>query len=132
MSQPIPTVYYIDDNDDNRTILRLHCKVLGVMLTTFPSGAAFFQWVQHQSSIPQTDLIFDDGYHILQQIRAHPHVRQARVIATTADDSQFTVCQAAGFDGFIPKPWHPHTIRDQLRAILAGEDRWICDREDHA
>jgi two-component system cell cycle response regulator DivK len=68
----------------------------------------------------------EDGYAILEQIRAAPQLQKTRVAAFTAnvmvDDVQRT--RAAGFDGFIGKPISHHRFPGQIARILAGESVW--------
>jgi two-component system cell cycle response regulator DivK len=68
----------------------------------------------------------EDGYAILEQIRAAPELQATRVAAFTANVMVDDVerARAAGFDGFIGKPIHHHRFPSQVARILAGEDVW--------
>jgi two-component system cell cycle response regulator DivK len=68
----------------------------------------------------------EDGYAILEQIRAAPELQATRVAAFTANVMVDDVerARAASFDGFIGKPIHHHRFPSQVARILAGEDVW--------
>jgi len=63
-----------------------------------------------------------DGLTGLQQLRSDPQTRAAKVIAVTAmamkgDREQFL---AAGFDGYVSKPFRVVTLLDAIRAALSA------------
>jgi len=63
-----------------------------------------------------------DGLTGLQQLRSDPRTRAAKVIAVTAmamkgDREQFL---AAGFDGYVSKPFRVVTLLDAIRAALSA------------
>ncbi len=68
----------------------------------------------------------EDGYALMQRIRAHPRLRQAAVVAVTASVMPQDVARAreAGFDGFIGKPIDADRFPDQIRRVLGGEAVW--------
>ena len=68
----------------------------------------------------------ETGYGLIKRIRAHPKVKDSKVVALTAsvmyDDIKRV--QEAGFDSFIGKPVRPGRFGDQVRQILTGEALW--------
>ena len=63
-----------------------------------------------------------DGLTGLQQLRSDPQTRAAKVIAVTAmamkgDREQFL---AAGFDGYVSKPFRVVALLDAIRAALSA------------
>jgi two-component system cell cycle response regulator DivK len=63
-----------------------------------------------------------DGLTALQQLRSDPQTRAAKVIAVTAmamkgDREQFL---AAGFDGYVSKPFRVVALLDAIRAALSA------------
>jgi two-component system cell cycle response regulator DivK len=68
----------------------------------------------------------EDGYVILEQIRAAPELQATRVVAFTANVMADDVerARAAGFDGFIGKPINHHRFPGQIARLLEGEEVW--------
>lgn len=83
--------------------------------------------------LPKVDLFLVDiympgetGFDLLKRIRAHPGLKNSKVVALTASVmfADIRRIKAAGFDSFIGKPTRPGRFPDQIRAILAGEELW--------
>jgi two-component system cell cycle response regulator DivK len=83
--------------------------------------------------LPQVDLFLVDiympgetGFDLLKLIRAHPRLKDSKVVALTASVmfADIRRIKTAGFDSFIGKPTRPGRFPDQIRAILAGEELW--------
>ncbi len=83
--------------------------------------------------LPQVDLFLVDiympgetGFDLLKLIRAHPRLKDSKVVALTASVmfADIRRIKASGFDSFIGKPTRPGRFPDQIRAILAGEELW--------
>ena len=83
--------------------------------------------------LPRIDLFLVDlympgetGYDLAAKIRAHPKVKDSKIVALTAsvmyDDIRRV--KRAGFDSFIGKPVRPKRFGDQVRQVLAGEVLW--------
>jgi two-component system, cell cycle response regulator DivK len=68
----------------------------------------------------------EDGYEVLQRIREMPGLRNATVVAVTANvmPQDVAKARAAGFDSFIGKPLNRRHFPDQIRRILNGEAVW--------
>jgi two-component system cell cycle response regulator DivK len=68
----------------------------------------------------------DDGYAILAQIRATPHLQDTRVVALTANimPDDLARARAAGFDGLIGKPIVRRRFAQQVTDALAGRGVW--------
>ena len=84
-------------------------------------------------TLPKVDLFLVDiympsetGFDLLKRIRAHPQLKDSKVVALTASVmfADIRRIRAAGFDSFIGKPTRPGRFPDQIRAILAGEELW--------
>jgi two-component system cell cycle response regulator DivK len=84
-------------------------------------------------TLPKVDLFLVDiympgetGYGLIKRIRAHPDVKDSKVVALTAsvmyDDIRRV--KEADFDSFIGKPVRPGRFGDQVRQIMAGEALW--------
>lgn len=83
--------------------------------------------------LPRVDLFLVDlympgetGYDLAAKIRAHPKVKDSKIVALTAsvmyDDIRRV--KRAGFDSFIGKPVRPTRFGDQVRQVLAGDVLW--------
>lgn len=68
-----------------------------------------------------------DGYDVLAELRGHAEFAHIPVVALTADVVQVNRAQAAGFDGFIPKPIDGVNFPRWIRRLLTGESVWITD-----
>lgn len=68
----------------------------------------------------------EDGYTILERIRALPDLRDTRVVALTANVMPHDVARAraAGFDGLIGKPISRRRFAEQVGRALAGGEIW--------
>jgi two-component system, cell cycle response regulator DivK len=84
-------------------------------------------------ALPQIDLILldiglpgEDGFAVLNRLRAHPQSARAHIAAVTANIMHQTRLRAkdAGFDSFISKPIRPDKICDQIRGMLSGQTYW--------
>ena len=94
------------------------------------TGAKLIQLIE---ALPQVDLIMldiglpgEDGFSVLQRLRAHPQSARAHIAAVTANIMHQTRLRAkdAGFDSFISKPIRPDKICDQIRSMLSGHAFW--------
>lgn len=124
-------IIVIEDNADNLLVATDMLRMIGVKYIN--SRASGLQGIKLAESMPQVDLIlldiqlpYEDGYAVLQKIRAHPKLAQTKVIAVTANvlpqDEQ--KARESGFDGFIGKPLDFERFPQQIVAILAGETVW--------
>lgn len=104
---------------------------------------AGFKNVYHRSSglklmplieaLPRVDLVLldiglpgENGFTIIERLRAHPKTATTHIAAVTANIMHETRLRAkdAGFNSFISKPIRPDKITDQVRAMLAGRSFW--------
>ncbi|NJL32580.1 MAG: response regulator [Chloroflexaceae bacterium] len=124
-------VLVIEDNVDNLIVTTDLLRLVGIKYVN--SRASGGQGLKLAETLPRVDLIlldiqlpYEDGYMVLKKIRAHPKLRQTKVLAVTANvmPQDERKAQEAGFDGFIGKPLHPIQFPEQIRAVLAGEAVW--------
>ena len=104
---------------------------------------AGFKHVYHRSSgtklislveaLPRVDLVLldiglpgENGFVVIERLRAHPKTASAHIAAVTANIMHETRLRAkdAGFNSFISKPIRPDKITDQVRAMLDGRSFW--------
>jgi two-component system, cell cycle response regulator DivK len=64
-----------------------------------------------------------DSYVMLAKIRAVRRLKDAIIVAVTADASEEQVAKAraAGFDAFLAKPLDPDRFPGQIRRVFKGE-----------
>ncbi|MCB8943781.1 MAG: response regulator [Ardenticatenaceae bacterium] len=83
--------------------------------------------------LPQVDIFLADinmpgesGYDLLQLVRQHEKLKQAKVVAVTAGtlDEDVRKVRELGFDGFIGKPIKPASFAQQVQDILDGKSVW--------
>ena len=117
------TILYIEDNNDNRTLVRRVLQIEGYRVMEAESGFKAFEILR--SEIP--DLVLMDinlpdmdGYEITTRLKQMPALAKVPVIAMTANvmkgDREKTL--AAGCDGYISKPIDIDTLPGQIARFL--------------
>jgi two-component system cell cycle response regulator DivK len=127
-------VLLVEDNPDNLFIALelLRTKLRVKACYGKASGQQLFALLETLPGTPIDLILLDiqlpreDGYALLQRIRATPQIAQTLVVALTANVMADDVARAraAGFDGFIGKPISAQRFPQQIARILAGEDVW--------
>lgn len=128
------SVIIIEDNADNLFIVAdMLREDIGVKYCNArASGRQLFKLLESMPTLP-VDLIlldiqipYEDGYTVLEQIRALPRLQCTKVVAVTANVLPQDVQRAreAGFDGFIGKPLDADRFPDQIRRVLRGDSVW--------
>jgi two-component system cell cycle response regulator DivK len=125
------TILVVEDNFQNFVLITRLLAYLGVKKCEWK--ASCWQVLEFAESLPNIDLILmdiflpeEDGYQILERLRAHLRFKDTLIVAVTADASMDNMERAreAGFDGFIGKPLNPDRFPNQVRGILRGEAIW--------
>jgi len=117
------TILYIEDNIDNRTLVRRVLQIEGYRVMEAESGFRAFEILR--SEVP--DLVLMDinlpdmdGYEITTRLKQMPALARVPVIAMTANvmkgDREKTL--AAGCDGYISKPIDIDTLPGQIARFL--------------
>ena len=117
------TILYIEDNIDNRTLVRRVLQIEGYRVMEAESGFKAFELLR--SEVP--DLVLMDinlpdmdGYEITTRLKQMPSLARVPVIAMTANvmkgDREKTL--AAGCDGYISKPIDIDTLPGQIARFL--------------
>lgn len=124
----------IEDNASNRDLFEdlLTSQIQVAAFHAYPSGTLFFRWIDALSDRPPDVILLDiqmpreDGFAILQQIRARPSISSTRVVAVTANvlSAHLDRIRAAGFDGCLAKPIRVAAFESQLQHILDGGLVW--------
>ena len=129
MSEKIPTILYVEDNPDNRLLIRRILMAEGFNLVEAENASKALEMVE--SLIP--DLILMDinlpemdGYSLTAQMRSKPHLGNVPIIALTANvmrgDRERTL--EAGCDGYIQKPIDVDQLPKQINRYLKRGESW--------
>lgn len=121
-----PRILYIEDNADNRMLVKRVLEAEGYSIVSAPDAHAGLRLALDE----QPDLILMDinlpevdGYTITARIKSTPGLEQIKVIALTANvmkgDREKTL--AAGCDGYIQKPIDVDAFPRQIASFLAPE-----------
>ncbi len=122
----------VDDNSMNRIMLSRYTTRLGYHSTLVENGRLALDKLQNESF----DLILldvqmpeMDGYQVLEQLKAHPRLREIPVIMISAiDELESTVrCIELGAQDYLPKPFSPVLLRARIAACL--ERKQLRDQE---
>ncbi|GAB4532550.1 MAG: response regulator [Anaerolineae bacterium] len=117
------TILYVEDNFDNRMLVRRVLEAEGYRVIEAENGNQGIEKLQ--SEIP--DLVLMDinlpevdGYEVTKRLKQLPAMAKVPVIAMTANvmkgDREKTL--AAGCDGYIPKPIDIDSLPDQIAKFL--------------
>jgi len=127
MSETKSTILYVEDNPDNRLLVRRILHASGYGLIEAANAAEALQILEQQ--IP--DLILMDinmpdidGYTLTAQLKAMPKLSDVPIIAMTAyalkGDRERSF--EAGCDGYIQKPIDVDSLPKQIQRFLEMKD----------
>ena len=115
-------ILVVDDNAINRQLAVYLLKKGGYNVYEAESGRQAFEFLN--GKIPDVILLDIqlpemDGVEILKRLRSDGLTKEIKIIALTAytmrgDKEKF---EAAGFDGYLPKPIEPKTFAKQILDI---------------
>lgn len=121
------TVLYVEDNKENRLLVRRVLEAEGYTVIEAESAAQALERLE--SGVPNL-ILMDinmpeiDGYTLTTRLRQNPKMRGVPIIAMTANvmrgDRERTM--EAGCDGYIQKPFDVDTLGQQLKQFLQGVD----------
>lgn len=117
------TILYIEDNSDNRMLVRRVLEAEGYRVVEAEDG---IEGIDLLSSTTPDLVLMDinlpelDGYEVTRRLKQVPSMAKIPVIAMTANvmrgDREKTL--AAGCDGYISKPIDIDTLPDQIAKFL--------------
>ncbi len=124
---PAATVLYIEDDQQNRVLVRRVLEASGFTVIEAENGTVGLQLAQEL--LP--DLILLDinlpeisGYEVTSRLKALEALAHVPIVAMTANvmkgDREKTL--AAGCDGYIEKPIDVDLLPDQINQFLSSKD----------
>lgn len=115
----MPKVLIIEDNDDNREILKHQLEYLGYGVVEAASGLEGLKQVeQEKPDVVIMDVLMPevDGREVARRLRAGPKTKDLPLLAATVlfqpDDIQS--CLAAGCDDVLIKPFTLRQLKEKL------------------
>ena len=120
-----PTVLYIEDNDDNRTLVKRILMAEDIEVLEASDGAAGYGLaVQRRPDLILMDINLPevDGYEWTARLKSAPELVGVPIVALTANvmkgDREKSI--AAGCDGYIQKPVDVDRLPGQVKNFLKG------------
>lgn len=117
-------ILIVDDDPDSLGVAHQFLTFLGAKVTIAPDGAKALEIL---AALAPTFILLDlsmpelDGWEVFKQVRANPATASIPVIALTAhamkEDAERV--KAAGFDGYITKPYILTSLLDDIKRVLA-------------
>jgi two-component system cell cycle response regulator DivK len=117
------TILYVEDNPDNRMLIR---RILGSEGYTVHEASSATQALETLQTLRPDLILMDinmpemDGYTLTARIRALPDMTTVPIVALTANvmkgDRERSL--EAGCDGYIQKPIDIDTIADQVERFM--------------
>lgn len=122
--KPRATILHVEDNADNRLLIRRILTAEGFEVLEAESAARALQMLQAQTpdmilmDINMPDI---DGYMLTARLKSQPGLKHVPIIAITANalkgDRERSL--QAGCDGYIQKPIDVDTLTDQIAKFLS-------------
>jgi len=117
------TILYIEDNFDNRMLVRRVLEAEGYWVVEAEDGAQGIEWLESETPdlvLMDINLPEIDGCEVTKRFKQLPSMARVPVIAMTANvmkgDRERTL--AAGCDGYIPKPIDIDALPSQIARFL--------------
>jgi PAS domain S-box-containing protein len=113
----------VDDDENNRDMLRRQLVRLGYEVTTASSGLQALELVNQESfDLILLDIVMPeiDGFGVLASLQTNPPLREIPVIVLSALDEMESVarCIAMGASDFIAKPFERMILHSRIEAVL--------------
>ncbi|MCX8024394.1 MAG: response regulator [Thermanaerothrix sp.] len=126
--QTAKTILYVEDNLDNRTLVRRLLQANGYNVLEAANAAEALNLLNtHRPDLILMDINMPDidGYTLTRTIKTMEHLRSVPIVALTANvmrgDKERTL--QAGCDGYIEKPIDVDRFTDQIAEFLINGHR---------
>jgi len=118
------TILYVEDNSDNRMLVRRVLEIEGYDVVEAKDGLQAMERLESGSidlALMDINMPDVDGYTLTARIRSMPRFARLPIVAMTANvmrgDRERSL--QAGCDGYIQKPIDIDTLSQQLERFLA-------------
>jgi two-component system cell cycle response regulator DivK len=117
-------ILIVEDEEDNRRIVRDLLQASNYQLTEVENGEDAIAAVKRERPdliLMDLHLPLMDGYEATRRMKADPSLSSIPVVAVTSSyvlGGAQEKARAAGFDGFIPKPYSPRQLLAKIRQLL--------------
>lgn len=117
-------IVVIEDNEDNITLVDYLLRAHGydpMLARNGQDGLRITELERPDLILLDIQMKGMDGYEVVASIRAHPELKDTRVVAVTASAmvGDRERIAAGGFDGYIQKPIEPRTFAASVERFLA-------------
>ena len=121
-----PRVLVAEDTEENRTLLVRQLGPLGMEIYSAADGQeAVDQFLRHQPDLIWMDIRMPvlDGIEATRRIKAMTQGARTKIIAVSAHafESEKDSLRAAGFDGFVAKPYQAAELYQTMAELLGLE-----------
>ncbi len=118
------TILYVEDNSDNRKLVRRVLEVEGYNVVEATNGFEALDRLEHQPidlALMDINMPDMDGYTLTSKIKAMPQFANMPIVAVTANvmrgDRERSL--QAGCDGYIQKPIDIDNLSMQIERFLS-------------
>jgi CheY-like chemotaxis protein len=115
-----------EDDDDNRSILKAACEMLGYqVIVAADGGEAVNATLREKPDVILLDLAMPvmNGLDVARRIRETPSLNKIKILAVTARSlpSDIQSAKEAGCDDYILKPCDPTAILQKVAGWLSSK-----------
>lgn len=117
------TILYVEDNPENRMLIRRVLEADGFRVLLASSATEALQILQQERpDVMLVDVSMPDvdGYTLTTRVKSMPEFKQMPIVALTANvmRGEQERARQAGCDGYIPKPVDIDTLSAQIEHLL--------------
>lgn len=127
-------IYVLEDDESIRELIIYTLNGQNMQAKGFGTPSEFWDAVHEKTpSLVLLDIMLpeEDGFSILQKLRAAPAIKRLPVIMLTAKGSEYDIVRGLdiGADDYVPKPFRMMELLSRIRALLrrSGADN---DRQE--
>jgi len=129
-------VLVVDDSSINRYMLSQHVTQLGHRVAAVENGRLALERLQVEAfDLVLLDVMMPemDGYTVLEQMKADPHLREIPVIIISGLDEIESVvrCIERGAEDYLAKPFNPTLLKARIGACLEKKRLWDELRQNY-
>lgn len=116
-------IYLLEDDDSIRDFVIYTLNSQGMEARGFVTPSSFWEaMAQTVPSLVLLDIMLpeEDGFSILEKLRAAPATKRLPIIMLTAKGSEYDIVRGLdiGADDYIPKPFRMMELLSRIRALL--------------